>query len=101
MKLSVYYFAYFKDMFNWVDFVVVLAFLLDKTASSFLPLDKQMIQLLRLFRLVRLVRLVRTLEGLDVLYIMTTAIRGMSSILFFAVMLLSVMLMTVSLGLTQ
>merc|ERR1719443_1562133 len=60
-----------------------------------------MIQLLRLFRLVRLVRLVRTLEGLDVLYIMTTAIRGMSSILFFAVMLLSVMLMTVSLGLTQ
>jgi len=60
-----------------------------------------LLQLLRLFRLVRLARLIRTLEGLDVLYIMTTAIKGMSQILVWAVCLLSVMLMTCALALTQ
>lgn len=49
----------------------------------------------------RLVRLIRTLEQLDALYIMATAIRGMSMILACAVGLLSVMLLSCALVLSQ
>ena len=48
---------YFLDAWNWLDLLVVITFLVDKGASSFLPINKQLLQLLRLFRLVRLFRL--------------------------------------------
>jgi len=95
---------YFCDFWNWVDFLVVCTFLFDKGASIFMPVDRQTVQMLkvlRLFRLVRLVRLLRTLEGLDVLYIMTTAIKGTHQILLWAVALLLVMLCTIALFLSQ
>jgi len=47
-----------------------------------------------------LVRVLRNLESLDVLFVMTTAIKEMTSILFWAVVLLSVMLMACALFLT-
>jgi hypothetical protein len=101
VKIGCFGYKYLLEAWNYIDMLVVLAFLIDKVASSVMPVRKQTIQLLRLFRLVRLVRLIRTLEGLDVLYIMTTAIRGMNKILVWAVVLLTIMLMTCALFLTQ
>jgi len=92
---------YFADLWNWLDFVVVLSFLFDKIASAVVPLDAKALRFWRLIRLMRLVRLVRTMESLDHLYIMTTAIKDMYKVLFWAVALLSVMLMMAALLLTQ
>ena len=64
-------------------------------------LDAQTVRLLRLLRLVRLVRLIRTLENMDVLYIMTTAIRGMKMVVVFSVALLSLILTTCALLLSE
>jgi len=101
MKLACMWRHYFHDVWNCLDLFVVITFLVDKGASKFLPINKQLLQLLRLFRLVRLFRLLETLEGLDALYIMTTAIKGMKRVLMWAVVLLLVMLTTVALFLSQ
>jgi len=101
VKIGVFRVAYFKDGWSWLDLLCVLTFLIDKAASALLPVDPRILRLLRLFRLLRLVRLLRTLESLDVLYIMTTAMKGMSRVLFWAVILLSVMLVSLALVLTQ
>jgi len=101
LKLGCYGMRYFKDVWNWLDLIVVVTFVIDKGASSFLPINKQILALLRLFRLVRLFRLLETLEGLDALYIMTTAIKGMKKVLMWAVVLLLVMLTTESLFMVQ
>merc|ERR1711971_1060823 len=63
--------------------------------------DAKTIRLARLFRLARLVRLIRTFKQLDMLYIMTTAIRGMRTVVLWAVALLSLMLMTCALFLSE
>lgn len=92
---------YIRDVWNYLDLICLFAFLINKVASIAIPIDRQTIQLLRLFRLLRLIRLIRTLEGLDALYLLTTAIRGMNWILAWTVLLLTVLLVTCALLLTQ
>jgi len=84
-----------------LDFLCVVAFLFDKIAASSSIINPQMFRLLRLFRLFRLVRLVRFLETLDHLYVMTTAISGLSKVLGWAIVLLTIMLLTCNLFLVQ
>jgi Ca2+-binding EF-hand superfamily protein len=101
VKLICFSYKYFCDRWNWLDFSCVLAFFLEKIGGKLIDFDAKALRLLRLLRLMRLVRLLRALESLDHLYIMTTAIRGMFMVLLWAIMLLSVMLMTAALFLTQ
>jgi len=101
VKILVYASRYFCDGWNWLDLTCVLAFVVDKIATALLPINSQALRLLRLLRPARLVRPLRTMESLDSLYVMTTAIKGMSKVVMWAVALLSVMLMTVALFLTQ
>jgi hypothetical protein len=101
LKLFALRYKYFCDLWSWLDLMCVLSFILDKAASGILPGDAQSLRLIRLARLMRLIRLIRTLEQLDALYIMATAIRGMSMILACAVGLLSVMLLSCALVLSQ
>jgi len=101
VKLFSFGHSYFYVLWNCLDFFCVLAFVFDKVGSAFLPIQTQALRLLRMIRLFRLVRVLRNLESLDVLFVMTTAIRDMTSILFWAVSLLTVMLMTCALFLTQ
>lgn len=101
-KIIVESYRYFCDAWNCFDFLCVLAFCVDKLATA-LPgsLDSGKLRLLRLMRLMRLVRLLRTLEALDALYIMTTAIKGMRLIVFWAMCLLGVALTMCTLILTN
>jgi hypothetical protein len=93
--------GYFCDLWNLLDFGCCLAFAVDKASSVALPLDAYAIRMLRIARLARLVRLVRALESIDHLYIMTTALKGSAGVLGWAIVLLAIMLMAVSLLLTQ
>jgi len=101
VKIVCFGLKYFTDPWNLPDLAVVCTFAFDKIATISMAVDKRILQLMRLFRLVRLFRLIETLEGLDILYIMTTSIKGVFWILAWAVTLLSVMLVTLSLFLTQ
>lgn len=85
---------------NLLDFSCVIAFLFDKIATVS-AVNPQMLRLLRLFRLFRLVRLLRLLESVDHLYVMTTAISGLSRVLSWAVALLTLMLLICDLFLVQ
>lgn len=86
---------------NLLDFCSVVAFLVDKLLVSVSGINPQMLRLLRLFRLFRLVRLLRFLESLDHLYIMTTAIAGLTKVLFWAVTLLTLILLICNLCVVQ
>jgi len=86
---------------NLLDFSCVGAFIFDKAYGMAAGINPQMIRLLRLFRLFRMVRLLRFLESLDHLYIMTTAISGVKHVLVWAIVLLTIMLLTCDLFLVQ
>lgn len=103
VKVFVFGFQYFRCVWNLIDFVCALAFLVEKigAAVDVVILDAQLIRLFRLFRLMRLIRLIRTLEHADMLYTIMTAIKGMGMIVLWAVSLLSLMLMTCALFLSQ
>lgn len=92
---------YARDVWNYVDLICLLAFFIEKVASIMVLIGRQKIQLFRMFRLLRLIRLLRSLEGADGLYLLTTAIRGINTVLAWAVLLLSTLLMTCALFVTQ
>lgn len=100
LKIIVFARRYFFEVWNCLDFLCVMVFVMDKAASAFLSLDSQALRMLRLFRLVRLIKLLRSLESLDALYLMTTALQGMALVVVWACGLLVVMLTTCALFLT-
>jgi len=101
LKITCFSCQYFCNIWNWLDFVCVLAFVLDKVAGALLPNRTRALRLLRLMRLCRLVRVIRNLESLDVLFVMVTAIKEMSMVLLWAVALLTVIFMACALLLTE
>lgn len=101
VKLVVFRCQFFTKIWNILDFGCVLAFLFDKIVAGDAGFNPQLLRCLRLFRLFRMVRLIRWLEKLESLYVMTTAIAGMSRVLGWAIALLSVMLLTCDLFLVQ
>jgi hypothetical protein len=100
LKIPVYGLSYFYDLWHWLDISCVVAFLIDKLMSTYVPLGGHGLRLLRLIRVFRLVRLARSLESVHHLYTMTAAIRGMTMVVTWAVLLLSLILMTAALILT-
>jgi len=90
-----------RDIWNWIDSVIVLAWLVTSVGTAQLPLNPMLLRLARLIRLLRLLRLVKTIQGFDSLYLMTTAIKGSVSILVWAVVLLAMIQMIFALLLQQ
>ncbi|CAK9050166.1 Sodium channel protein 60E (Drosophila ion channel 60) (Drosophila sodium channel 1) (Protein smell-impaired 60E) (Sodium channel 2) (DmNav2) [Durusdinium trenchii] len=68
--------SFFKDMWNWLDGLVLIVWYLERITSTAFPLDPMMLRLFRLSRLMRMVRLVKIFEQCDALYLMLTSIRA-------------------------
>lgn len=101
MKVWGLRFGFFKAPANWVDMGVIIAFLIEKVAANLLPFDAPLMRLCRLLRLARLSRIIRSLEKLDQLYVMVTSLEGMAKTFLWALVLLTVILVTCALFLTQ
>lgn len=91
---------FFREGWNWLDFVVVVAWVFGKTGTA-LPVNSQILRLGRLFRLLRMLRLVRQMKEFDALFLMTTAIRSSFMVLGWTIILLFVCQMLCALVVQQ
>lgn len=88
-------------MWNWLDFIIVLVWIISKLAQDAMPVNSQVLRLARLIRLFRLLRLVRRIQQFDSLYLMSTAIRSSFGILGWTAALLFLIQMLFALVLNQ
>lgn len=91
---------FFREGWNWLDFVVVVVWVFGKTGTA-LPVNSQILRLGRLFRLLRMLRLVRQMKEFDALFLMTTAIRSSFMVLGWTIILLFVCQMLCALVVQQ
>lgn len=68
--------TFFKDVWNWLDALVLIVWYLERMTAAAFPLEPMMLRLFRLSRLMRMVRLVKIFEQCDALYLMLTSIRA-------------------------
>ncbi|CAL1157567.1 unnamed protein product, partial [Cladocopium goreaui] len=94
-------FLFFCGMWNWLDFIIVLVWIISKLAQDAMPVNSQVLRLARLIRLFRLLRLVRRIQQFDSLYLMSTAIRSSFGILGWTAALLFLIQMLFALVLNQ
>mmetsp|Transcript_8910 Transcript_8910/g.21332 ORF Transcript_8910/g.21332 Transcript_8910/m.21332 type:complete len:822 (+) Transcript_8910:53-2518(+) len=81
---------FFQEWWNWFDGLLVIMWLVEVVLASVIPLtDTPILRMMRMARLLRLIRLVKTIQGFDALYIMTTAMQGSATCLFWSFMLLT------------
>ncbi|CAK9043780.1 Sodium channel protein type 11 subunit alpha (NaN) (Sensory neuron sodium channel 2) (Sodium channel protein type XI subunit alpha) (Voltage-gated sodium channel subunit alpha Nav1.9) [Durusdinium trenchii] len=100
LKIFVEHLRFFREGWNWLDFIVVFVWLFGKTGQS-LPVNSQILRLGRLFRLLRMLRLVRQMKEFDALFLMTTAIRSSFMVLGWTIILLFVCQMLCALVIQQ
>jgi len=91
---------FFREGWNWLDFVVVVVWVFGKTGTA-LPVNSQILRLGRLLRLLRMLRLVRQMKEFDALFLMTTAIRSSFMVLGWTIILLFVCQMLCALVVQQ
>eukprot|EP00931_Biecheleriopsis_adriatica_P029316 TRINITY_DN17415_c0_g1_i1.p1 TRINITY_DN17415_c0_g1~~TRINITY_DN17415_c0_g1_i1.p1 ORF type:complete len:623 (-),score=88.61 TRINITY_DN17415_c0_g1_i1:76-1944(-) len=84
---------FFREMWNWFDSVIIICWMIDTGMDGALQIDPMLMRLARLGRLMRLVRLVRKVQAFDALYVITTALRGSLSVLVWAFLLISLVLL--------
>jgi len=101
LKISCLRLEFFFDPWNLIDFVIVGCWLFTSLGSAKLPVDPMLLRLARLGRLLRLLKLVRTIRLFDSLYLMTTAIKGSASMLFWSVVVLALVQMMIAFTLQQ
>eukprot|EP00928_Gymnodinium_smaydae_P054548 TRINITY_DN3829_c0_g1_i4.p1 TRINITY_DN3829_c0_g1~~TRINITY_DN3829_c0_g1_i4.p1 ORF type:complete len:508 (-),score=78.70 TRINITY_DN3829_c0_g1_i4:322-1845(-) len=89
-----------KEMWNWFDFVVVVFWVISRFENA-LPINSSFLRLARLVRLLRLLRLARALQGMDALFIITTAMQGCASVLFWTFTMLGLFQLLLSLFIAQ
>lgn len=89
-----------RQIWNWFDTGLVLFWLADSVLAN-MPVDGSLLRLVRLARLLRLLRLARAVQGFDSLVVMTTALQGSMSALFWVAILLLVVQMMFALFLNQ
>lgn len=87
---------YFYEIWNWVDALIVAAWLGTVAGQADIGFNPFLLRLLRLVRLLRLLRLIRTISVFDSLYLMTTAIRGSTSVLVWTVLVLALVEMSLA-----
>eukprot|EP00931_Biecheleriopsis_adriatica_P036967 TRINITY_DN21230_c0_g1_i3.p1 TRINITY_DN21230_c0_g1~~TRINITY_DN21230_c0_g1_i3.p1 ORF type:complete len:581 (-),score=113.08 TRINITY_DN21230_c0_g1_i3:13-1755(-) len=85
---------------NWLDGCLVVLWIAE-SSTRYLPVDGSLLRLIRLARLLRLLRLARAMQGFDSLVVMTTALRGSVSALFWVAVLLVIVQMAFALLLGQ
>ncbi|OLP87440.1 Sodium channel protein type 11 subunit alpha [Symbiodinium microadriaticum] len=93
--------GFIKDPWNWFDSSLVMFWLVEKTLSAYAQLDQGLLRVLRMGRVLRLLRLVKTIQGFDALYIMTTAMQGSVTVLFWSFVLLMVVQTLIAFTLNQ
>lgn len=96
-RLKVLCCKFFRDVWNWIDLLIVSCFVVERLFDGLLPVGTAWIRICRLMRLGRLLTLARTVEGFDHLFLITTAIKGSVGILAWALLLLGVIHMTIAL----
>eukprot|EP00434_Breviolum_minutum_P033127 symbB.v1.2.029312.t1/scaffold3193.1/size61566/7 len=101
LRLFVRRWSFFCGMWNWLDFIIVLVWIVSKLAQDAMPVNSQVLRLARLIRLFRLLRLVRRIQQFDSLYLMSTAIRSSFGILGWTAALLFLIQMLFALVLNQ
>jgi len=90
-----------RDAWNWLDTVIVAAWVVGAFQGGLIPLDPMFLRLLRLIKLLRMLRLVRSFRSFDKLYLMTTAIKGSVSALGWSIVVLFFVQLAFALFLTQ
>jgi hypothetical protein len=88
VKACGYKWAWFKDLWNYLDAAIVGFWLLERGFSNLLEGHSSILRLCRVFRLLRLLKIVRTLKGFDSLYLLVTTLKGCFSILGWSCLLL-------------
>eukprot|EP00438_Fugacium_kawagutii_P008705 Skav236565 [mRNA] locus=scaffold1066:482436:484876:- [translate_table: standard] len=101
LRLFVRRLSFFCGMWNWLDLIIVLVWIISKMAVDIMPVNSQVLRLARLIRLFRLLRLVRRIQQFDSLYLMSTAIRSSFGILGWTAALLFLIQMLFALVLNQ
>ncbi|CAE6949078.1 Scn11a [Symbiodinium natans] len=89
------------EWWNWFDAAIVLMWLVEVSLQSFFRLEPAVLRMMRMARLLRLIRLVKTIQGFDALYIMTTAMQGSATCLFWSFMLLTTVQMMIAFFLNE
>jgi len=83
-----------RDGWNWIDVLIVGSWLvtavLDLVVQDDIGFNPTLLRLLRLMRLLRLLKLLGMISIFDSLYLMTTAIKGSTSVLLWGVLVLTV-----------
>lgn len=92
--------SFIYQFWNWFDTLLVVFWLADVALAN-MPVDSSLLRLVRLARLLRLLRLARAVQGFDSLVVMTTALQGSMSALFWVAILLLVVQMMFALFLNQ
>ncbi|CAJ1328722.1 unnamed protein product [Effrenium voratum] len=91
-----------QDPWNYFDTSLVLFWIAEKVLSAYdAVLDQGLLRVLRMGRVLRLLRLVKTIQGFDALYIMTTAMQGSVTVLFWSFVLLMVVQTLIAFTLNQ
>jgi len=88
LKIACYGKQFCCDMWNFIDTIIVISWFLTVAALFPMPIDPMLLRLARLARLLRLLRLIKKIRLFDSLYLMTTAMKGSFSVLFWSVVLL-------------
>lgn len=93
LKVACFRVEFLFDAWNFMDSGIVIAWLVEVMTTQTSIISPFALRLLRMFRLLRLVRLVRSLKQFDSLVIMTTAMQGSMAILFWSIIVLTLVLM--------
>eukprot|EP00930_Biecheleria_cincta_P004041 TRINITY_DN104945_c0_g1_i1.p1 TRINITY_DN104945_c0_g1~~TRINITY_DN104945_c0_g1_i1.p1 ORF type:complete len:557 (-),score=92.42 TRINITY_DN104945_c0_g1_i1:3-1673(-) len=88
LKILGYRLDFVWDMWNWFDSIITGCWLSSVILSDILSVPDSLLKLARMARLLRLLRLVRAIKGFDSLYIMTTAMKGSITVLWWSFVLL-------------
>ncbi|CAJ1418028.1 unnamed protein product [Effrenium voratum] len=76
LRISFLRMRFWKNSFNWLDFVVVVCAVTEILFEGLLPLDTVFIRLLRLGKVARAFRVVRHTEGMSSLLMMLKCVRA-------------------------
>lgn len=79
---------FFRSLWNWFDFFVIVFWLLGLLDHVHLEANPMLLRLVRLFRLLRLLRLAKTLQAFDVLHIMISSLRASAFAMIWSLTLL-------------
>mmetsp|Transcript_108981 Transcript_108981/g.216450 ORF Transcript_108981/g.216450 Transcript_108981/m.216450 type:complete len:580 (+) Transcript_108981:119-1858(+) len=84
------------DGWNWIDMLIVSSWVSTVVSEADMGFNPIILRLLRLMRLLRLLRLLGMISVFDSLYLMTTAIKGSLLVLVWAVLVLTVVEMSLA-----